>query len=171
MHEELRSGAPDGPHSDEPSYDLSLRAQTNERLDGAVAPEIAERVAGNLLDGLLIELVTLERPYRALAEDDQALVIQRLRAHVQRAVESACRTIASHGLPTINMRLKRLIIRDKVVATFDCKKNNPNLETLIQAVGQELCITDTSAEPFMGGIDDAEPTSNQQHLEFEHGEN
>lgn len=126
-------------------------------------------VASQLLEHDLVQIVLDQlrgqaRPYGDLSESAQQATIERVTLGVHTAVQLAIRVIASNGVKTVPVDVKRVQVDDKsltVTAKVDGK--DPSKHDLVDAAGH-MCLLVMAPDDYSEALDDFVPDRDQKDL-------
>ncbi|SEB72586.1 hypothetical protein SAMN05216178_2018 [Pseudomonas saponiphila] len=135
------------------------------KREGAFPADVASQLLEHdLVQVVLDQLRGQARPYGDLSESAQQATIERVTLGVHTAVQLAIRVIASNGVKTVPVDVKRVQVDDKsltVTAKVDGK--DPSKHDLVDAAGH-LCLLVMAPDDYSEALDDFVPDRDQKDL-------
>lgn len=126
-----------------------------------------ETVGTQLLRALLAEIQQLQSPWQNTPEEQQKLIIERLRMQVEEAVQGAVRQIARAGFGNIVAQVESLTIKDGAKAVIALARGSEELHELADRVGTRVVIVFADAREYTDGMHVVQAQADQPDLPLE----
>lgn len=129
----------------------------------------AEHMGKSLMDLVLQEVRSQQDVWQKLSEAKQREAIERINRGVKYAVAGAVNTIATHGHIALMATVEGIALKDKIKLTVIVDKGNvtESLHNLYESGAESRCqILLTSAEPYVGGMDEVYAEPDQPGFSF-----
>lgn len=127
--------------------------------------DVADNVAGELVDCLLTEIKMLSQPWSATPKEQQQQILERLQSYVGNAVRTSVRLIAGDGNPAMNVAVDQVVFKDGVKVVLKTVLKPEAAHVLADMEGKAVVLVACDPDAYMGGIGDDRTDDNQGSLE------
>lgn len=124
----------------------------------------SETMLGSLKELVKQEIATLQKPWQAMTEDEQADALHRIEMSLRQAVTKATKFLASNDRAHAMATLDQLVLKDGIKAVLKLPKDTGSTQFLADAVGKSVLLVFIDPEAHMGGGDDVKAEPNQRAL-------
>lgn len=114
---------------------------------------IEESVGTELMRAMFEEVTQQRIPWIATPEQQQKEVIDRLRAKVEEAVQTAVRRLATMGFVHVVAQVESLTIKDEAKAVLLLSRGTEAMHELADNVGSRAVIVFADPADYVGGME------------------